>query len=166
MVYEELAGDVHPGTLVLIDDGDIRLVVSRREADGVRAKVVSGGVALSRKGVNLPGVAVSAPSLTEKDREDLKFAVELGVDWIALSFVRRPEDVHAARGAVAAFGGEAPIIAKLERPEAIDHLAAIVAATDGVDGRARRPGRGDRPGAGARRSRSRSSPRPTPRAGR
>ncbi len=132
VVYEELAGDVHPGSLVLIDDGDIRLVVSRREADGVRAKVVSGGVALSRKGVNLPGVAVSAPSLTEKDRRDLKFAVELGVDWIALSFVRRPEDIHAARGAVAAFGGEAPIIAKMERPEAIDHLAAVVAASDAV----------------------------------
>lgn len=135
VVYEALARDVEPGALVLIDDGSIRLVVSRKDTGGeggVWARIVAGGVAKSRKGVNLPGVAVSSPSLTEKDLEDLKVAVDLGVDWLALSFVRTPGDVIDARARVAGLGGEAPIIAKLERPEAIDSLDAIVDASDAV----------------------------------
>jgi pyruvate kinase len=132
VVYEALARDLEPGSLVLIDDGSLRLVVSRLEADGVVARVVAGGIAKSRKGVNLPGVRVSAPSLTDKDVVDLKFAVELGVDWIALSFVRRPEDVVEARARVADAGGEAPIVAKLERPEAIENLAGVLDASDAV----------------------------------
>ena len=132
VVYESLAEDVHPGSLVLIDDGSIRLVVSRKDEQGVWARVVAGGLAKSRKGVNLPGVAVSAPSLTDKDIADMRFAVELGVDWIALSFVRRVEDVTGARDRVHEFGGEAPIISKMERPECIEDLHDVVAASDAL----------------------------------
>jgi pyruvate kinase len=132
VVYEALGADVEPGALVLIDDGSIRLVVSRIEADGVWARIVAGGTASSRKGVNLPGVDVSAPSMTDKDVEDMRFALSLGVDWIALSFVRRPEDVTSARERVAEFGGVAPIIAKLERPECIDQLPGVVGVSDAV----------------------------------
>ncbi len=133
VVYAALAADVQPGALVLIDDGSIRLVVSRVEGDTIVARVVAGGLAKSKKGVNLPGVAVSAPSLTEKDIEDLAVAVELGADWIALSFVRRPEDVIDARSRVQALGGEAPIVAKLERPECVGAtLPHVVAASDAV----------------------------------
>jgi pyruvate kinase len=132
VVYPHLAEDVDPGALVLIDDGSIRLLVSRVDADGVCAKVVAGGVAKSRKGVNLPGVAVSAPSMTEKDVADLEFALEVGADWVALSFVRKPEDVRDARARVHELRGECPIVAKLERPEAIDNLTEIIEASDGV----------------------------------
>jgi pyruvate kinase len=118
VVYDALGHDVQPGALVLIADGAIRLVVSRIEDGGQRvaARIVAGGVATSRKGVNLPGVAVSAPSMTDKDVEDLQAAIDMGVDWVALSFVRRPDDLVGAREAARTAGGETPIIAKLERP--------------------------------------------------
>ncbi len=132
VVYGALGDDCEPGAMILIDDGSIRLVVSRASHDEVVARVVAGNVAKSRKGVNLPGVRVSAPSITEKDQEDLKVAVDLGCDWLALSFVRRPEDVEQARELVRQQGGEAPLIAKLERPEAIENLEAVVAASDAV----------------------------------
>jgi pyruvate kinase len=132
VVYEQLADDVDPGALILLDDGLLRLVVSRVEGNRVTARVVAGGPAKSRKGVNLPGVEVSAKSLTDKDLEDVRTMVDLGVDWIALSFVRRPEDVTEVRDIVQDLGGQQPIIAKLERPEAIDDLEAIIAATDAV----------------------------------
>ena len=132
VAYEYLGKDLQPGSLVLIDDGSIRLVVSRKDEQGVWARVVAGGLAKSRKGVNLPGVAVSAPSLTDKDIADLQFAVELGVDWIALSFVREAEDVIDARNRVNALGGEAPIIAKMERPESIENLLDVAAASDAL----------------------------------
>lgn len=132
VVYEQLAHDVEPGSLVLIDDGNLRLVVSRVESGGVWARVVAGGLARSRKGVNLPGVAVSAPSMTDKDFVDIAAAVDMGVDWIAMSFVRRPADVLEARARVQSLGGEAPIVAKLERPESITALEAILEASDAV----------------------------------
>jgi len=132
VTYPHLAADATPGALVLIDDGSIRLVCSRVERDGVWARAVAGGIARSHKGVNLPGVAVSAPSLSSKDMADLTFALSLGIDWIALSFVRKPADVREARACVHAAGGECPIIAKLERPESIDNLAGIVASSDAV----------------------------------
>lgn len=132
VVYEQFAQDVEPGALVLIDDGLLRLVVSRVEDNVVTARIVAGGVALSRKGVNLPGVDVSAQSLTDKDREDVKAMVDLGLDWIALSFVRRPEDVTQVRQIIHDLGGEAPVVAKLERPEAIDNLEGIIEASDAV----------------------------------
>ena len=132
VVYEQLADDVEPGALILIDDGLLRLVVSRVDGDTVSARVVAGGVAKTRKGVNLPGVDVSAKALTEKDRADLEAMVGMGVDWIALSFVRDPGDVREVRDLVHDMGGEAPIIAKLERPEAIDRVEQIIEATDAV----------------------------------
>jgi pyruvate kinase len=132
VVYEALGRDVEPGALVLIADGAMRLVVSRHDGDNVWARIVAGGVASSRKGVNLPGVAVSAPSMTEKDVEDMEFAVEIGADWIALSFVRKPEDLEQARERIQAAGGEAPMIAKLERPEVIDRLGDLIDASDAV----------------------------------
>ena len=107
VVYEALGSDCDPGSMILIDDGSIRLVVSRASEDEVIAKVVAGNVAKSRKGVNLPGVDVSAPCLTDKDEEDLKVAVDLGCDWIALSFVRRASDIEQARQRIAEAGGEA-----------------------------------------------------------
>ena len=134
VVYAALADDVSTGSLVLIDDGSIRLVVEDSDpvTRRVRAKVVVGGTASSRKGVNLPGVQVSAPSLTEKDREDVAAMVELGIDWIALSFVRRVEDVLEVRAMIERLGGQQPVITKLERPEALDDLEGIVAASDAI----------------------------------
>ncbi len=132
VVYESLAQDVQPGSLVLIDDGSIRLLALRRDGDGVWARVVAGGIAKSKKGVNLPGVAVSASSLTDKDLADLAVAIDLGVDYVALSFVRRPADLEDARTRIHDLGGEAPVVAKLERPEAIVDLEAVVAASDAV----------------------------------
>ncbi len=132
VVYEQLADDVEPGALILMDDGLLRLVVSRVDGRRIHARVVAGGPAKSRKGVNLPGVAVSATSLTDKDREDVVAMVDMGCDWIALSFVRRAEDVREVRELVRSHGGEAPIVAKLERPEAVDNLESIVRETDAV----------------------------------
>ena len=132
VVYEHLAKDVETGSLILMDDGLLRTVVSTVEADRVRARVVVGGLAKSRKGVNLPGVAVSASSMTDKDREDVATMVELGVDWIALSFVRRASDIRELKELVASLGGRQPIVAKLERPEAVDHLDEIVEAADAI----------------------------------
>ncbi|MEX2505221.1 MAG: pyruvate kinase [Egicoccus sp.] len=132
VVYEGLAEDVDPGALILMDDGLLRLVVSKVDGNRVHARVVAGGPAKSRKGVNLPGVAVSAKSLTDKDREDVETMVEIGVDWIALSFVRRPEDVREVRDLVRSLGGDQPIVAKLERPEAVDNLEEIIRETDAV----------------------------------
>jgi pyruvate kinase len=132
VVYESLATDVRPGDRVLLDDGAIELQVRAADPPLVRCEVRRGGVVRSRKGVNLPGVAVSASSLTEKDRADLATAVEHGADYVALSFVRRGEDVLACRQAVADLGGDLPVVAKLERPEAIEHLDDILDATDAV----------------------------------
>ncbi len=130
--YEKLADDLHVGALVLIDDGSIRLVVSRIDDGLLRARVVVGGCATSRKGLNLPGVAVSASSLTDKDEADLAAAVDLAADWIALSFVRSPVDIEEARKRIASLGGEAPVVSKLERPEAIEDLEAVIDASDAV----------------------------------
>jgi pyruvate kinase len=132
VVYEGLAKDVEPGSLVLMDDGLLRVVVSEVDGQRVHARVVVGGVATSRKGVNLPGVEVSAASLTDKDRADLQTMVDIGVDWVALSFVRRPEDVLEVQDIIRRLEGTQPIVAKLERPEAVDNLEAIMAVSDAV----------------------------------
>ena len=132
VVYDALARDCEPGSLILIDDGSLRLVVSRTDDETIAARVVVGGVAKTKKGVNLPGVAVSAPCVTEKDVEDMQAGIDMGVDWIALSFVRRAEDMINARNRVRSLGGDQPLVAKLERPEAIDNLVDIVAASDAV----------------------------------
>ncbi len=130
--YKDIARDVQAGARLLIDDGLIELVVERTSETDVVCRVIDGGVLNERKGINFPGIALPIPSLTEKDRKDLSWAVGQKADYIALSFVRRVEDVTEARNLIAAEGGTAPLVAKIEKAEAIDHLDEIIEATDGV----------------------------------
>jgi pyruvate kinase len=130
--YAPLPHDVHAGDRILLNDGAIELQVRKTGADTVTCVVINGGSLGEHKGMNLPGVAVSSPALTEKDRDDLAHAIKSGVDFIAISFVRRPEDVIEAKALVRAAGGDAPVIAKIEKPEAIDRLDAIMHASDAV----------------------------------
>lgn len=130
--YEGLPQDVRPTDRVLLDDGNIELMVREVYGFDVVCEVVVGGILKSNKGINLPGVRVSAPSLTAKDREDLDLGIELDVDYIALSFVREPDDVREVQHIIAQAGKEIPVIAKLERSEAVDHLEEILKVADGV----------------------------------
>ena len=130
--YGALAQDLAPGDTILIDDGLIKLTAISSDGNEVACRVIEGGLVSDHKGINLPGARVSAPALTDKDAEDLRFALALGVDLVALSFVRRPEDVEIVRRAMDAAGRRVPVIAKLEKAEAIDHLTRIVDAFDGV----------------------------------
>src|SRR5213594_1391941 len=132
VTYQYLARDVQPGARILIDDGLIELVVNRISGGTVECTVITGGRITSHKGINLPGTRVSAPTLTDKDREDLRFGIAQGIDYVALSFVRSPDDVASAKRLVAEWGGAVPIIAKIERPEAVDCLDAILDQADGV----------------------------------
>jgi len=132
VTYESLPADVKPGDRILIDDGLIELAVEEAGRQAIRCRVVTGGTIRPHKGMNLPGVAVSAPAFGEKDRADLSFGLSHGVDYVGLSFVRGPEDVLAARAWMKKYDAEAAIIAKIERPEAVEHLEAIVAVADGV----------------------------------
>jgi pyruvate kinase len=132
VTYEHLARDLQPGARILINDGLIELVADRTTGNDVDCTVVSGGRIASHKGVNLPGTLVSAPALTDKDREDIRFGVAQGVDYIALSFVRGPDDIAAAKKAVTDCGGHPAIIAKIERAEAVTALNAILDEADGV----------------------------------
>jgi pyruvate kinase len=126
--YAKLADDVRPGDPILIDDGLLRLEVLEVSGRDVRCEVVVGGVLRDRKGVNLPGTALSTAGLTDKDRVDISFALELGVDYFALSFVRTPEDIIEAKR----LAGGVPVIAKFEKPEAIDAHEAIADVADGL----------------------------------
>ncbi|HYI02961.1 pyruvate kinase [Hyalangium sp.] len=131
--YPLLAADVNPGDRILLDDGLLELkVIETDKKQLLRTQVVVGGTLKNNKGINLPGVAVRADALTPKDREDLVFGIKAGVDFIALSFVRQPSDLDMARQAMAEVGRQVPIIAKLEKPEAIARLDAILDKTDGV----------------------------------
>ncbi len=131
--YPLLAADVNPGDRILLDDGLLELkVLETDKKQLIRTKVIHGGILKNNKGINLPGVAVRADALTPKDREDLVFGIKEGVDFIALSFVRQPADLDMARAAMAEVGRTVPIIAKLEKPEAIARLDAILDKTDGV----------------------------------
>jgi pyruvate kinase len=131
--YPLLAADVNPGDRILLDDGLLELkVIETDKKQLLRTQVVVGGTLKNNKGINLPGVAVRADALTPKDREDLIFGIKAGVDFIALSFVRQPSDLDTARQAMADVGRTVPIIAKLEKPEAIARLDAILDKTDGV----------------------------------
>lgn len=130
--YPALARDLKPGARILIDDGLIELRATSIEGSDVRCTVVTGGVLRAHKGMNLPGTSISAPTVTDKDRRDLGFGVEQGVDYVALSFVRGPDDIEAGRGVVRACGGTQPIIAKIERAEAIESLPGILDAADGL----------------------------------
>jgi pyruvate kinase len=113
-------------------DGALELRVESSGEEAVQCVVVHGGMLQERAGMNLPGVAVSSPALTQKDRVDLDHAVGTGVDYIALSFVRHPADIAEAKAAVAAANGTTPVIAKIEKPEAIEHLDEIIESSDAV----------------------------------
>ncbi len=132
VAYPQLARDVRPGARILIDDGLMELRVTSVQGADVLSTTVVGGMLRANKGLNLPGTSISAPTVTDKDRNDLLFGVGQGVDYVALSFVRGPEDVEAARAALRSFSASQPIIAKIERGEAIDKLPAILEAADGV----------------------------------
>jgi pyruvate kinase len=129
MPHPEIFAALAPGSELLIDDGRVRLVVETCGADFAQTRVVVGGKLSSNKGVNVPEVVLPVTALTPKDRRDLDLALELGADWIALSFVQRPEDIHEARDII---GSRAFIMCKLEKPAAITRLDEIVAAADGV----------------------------------
>src|SRR5205807_2440573 len=131
--YPRLAHDVRPGDRILLDDGRIRLTVERSEDGEVRARVEEGGPLGEHKGINLPGVTVSAPAVTEKDRSDMAFGLrELGVDYVALSFVRSAAEVRAAHELMRNIGRTAPLVVKLEKGEAIDNLDEILHVADAV----------------------------------
>lgn len=130
--YAGLAADVRRGDSILLDDGRLRLRVLDSDGTRVRTEVVVGGVLSNNKGINLPGVAVSAPALTDKDAADLRWALALGVDLVALSFVRSPKDALAVRRIMAEEDRRVPVIAKVEKPEAVAVLHEIVDAFDGI----------------------------------
>jgi pyruvate kinase len=128
--YDGLPGDVAPGDQVLIDDGKVRLKVVDVDATSVHTEVVVGGPVSDHKGINLPGVAVSVPAMSEKDVEDLRWALHLTVDYIALSFVRSAKDVEDVREVMRQEGVLLPVIAKIEKPQAIENLDEVIDAFD------------------------------------
>lgn len=130
--YEALPHDVGVGDRILLDDGLIELRVTGSNGSDVQTRVVHGGLLGEHKGINLPGVNVSAPALSEKDIADLRFGLAHGVDYVAISFVRTAHDVRLARQAMSDAGASVPLIAKLEKPEALDHLGDILRESDGV----------------------------------
>jgi pyruvate kinase len=130
--YRLLPEDVRPGDRLLVDDGNIALVVIAIDGTDVLCDVVEGGVVSDHKGLSLPGVAVSAPALSAKDAGDLRFALGLRVDLVALSFVREPADVTLVHGVMDEAGCRLPVLAKLEKPEAVERLDGVIGAFDGV----------------------------------
>ncbi len=130
--YRELVSDVRPGDTILLDDGLIRLQVDKVRPRTVECRVVTGGWLKEKKGINLPGVNVSAPSLTDKDRRDVNFGIKNGVDFFALSFVRTADDLRQIKAILKKQGAVIPVIAKIEKPEAVDNLDAILEVADGI----------------------------------
>jgi pyruvate kinase len=130
--YDPLPRDVKPGDTILLDDGNLELRITGVRGELVDTVVVHGGPLKPNKGMNLPGVKLSTPALTEKDRRDLAFGVALHVDYVALSFVRQAADVEECQALVRSLGAAIPVIAKIEKREAVDDLARILEAADGV----------------------------------
>jgi pyruvate kinase len=130
--YKQLAVDASPGDRLLVDDGNVGLVVESIEGDDVVCKVTEGGRVSNNKGLSLPGMSISVPALSEKDIADLEFALKIGVDLVALSFVRSPADIELVHEIMDRVGRRVPVIAKLEKPEAIANLEAIVLAFDAI----------------------------------
>ena len=131
-IYKNLPNDVRQGDRILLDDGLMELRVLRVEGADVRCQVVSGGLLKDRKGINLPGAKVSAPALTEKDREDLDFCMREEIDYVALSFVRQATDVLELKNILAQNNSQLRVIAKIEKPEAVINFPAILEASDGI----------------------------------
>ena len=130
--YAQLTSDCVAGDRILLDDGNIELTVGGADGNVLMTTVVQGGLLSSNKGINIPGRKLAVPALTERDEKDLEFALELGVDIVALSFVRNPEDLEKARAIMRAKGREVPLIAKIEKPEAVERLDEIIASADGI----------------------------------
>ena len=134
VTYEPLADEVPEGATILLDDGRVEMRVEKvdREQRELHCEVVVGGVLSNNKGVNFPGVYLSIKALTDKDRQDLMFGLDQGVDWVALSFVRNPQDVLEIKELIANAGKQVPVIAKIEKHEAIEQMEAILCLCDGV----------------------------------
>ncbi|KAB3520773.1 pyruvate kinase [Corynebacterium sp. zg254] len=130
--YKQLARDARPGDRLLVDDGKVALVCKEVDGNDVVCEVTEGGPVSNNKGVSLPGMNISVPALSEKDIRDLRFALKLGVDFIALSFVRSPSDVELVYDIMEEEGRRVPVIAKLEKPEAVDALEPVILAFDAV----------------------------------
>jgi len=130
--YKSFSKDVKSGDRILLDDGLIELKVVSKRSGRVTCKVVTGGLLKEHKGMNLPGVKVSAPSLTQKDIKDLKFGISSGVDLFALSFVRQPGDLKHIKQLIRKHRSDIPVIAKIEKPEALEHLDSILEIADGI----------------------------------
>ena len=132
VTYPTIAKDVKKGDVLLFDDGLLKVAVVDTDGKVVRGMVVHGGALKPRKGLNLPHTAVSQPALTPKDRADVRFAIEQNVDYIALSFVRTADDVRQVRASIAKYGGAQWVISKIEKPEALSNIEAIVDASDAI----------------------------------
>ena len=131
--YSQLPADVHPGERILLDDGKLILEVVKTDGEAeIEAVVIHGGILSSKKGVNFPNTKISMPSLTDKDKEDLAFALEQNVDWIGLSFVRNARDIIELKHIINQKHGKAKVIAKIEKPEAIDDIDEIILVSDAL----------------------------------
>ncbi len=130
--YQLLPTDVKPGDHILLDDGYLSLAVTAVDGKEVKTIVVAGGVLKNNKGINLPGVEVSAPALSDKDRHDIGFALRHGVDYVALSFVQRPEDVLECKRLLTVDQVSIPVISKIEKPQALERLGEIIDVSDGI----------------------------------
>jgi pyruvate kinase len=132
VTYRMLPTEVRPGDRLLIDDGKVAVEVVTTDRTDITCRVTEGGPVSNNKGLSLPNVAVSVPALSDKDADDLRFAMQLGVDLVALSFVRSPEDIKLVHDIMDEGGRRVPVIAKIEKPEAVDRLESIVNAFDGL----------------------------------
>ena len=130
--YKLLAQDVKVGDSIIIDDGNLEVKVTSVQGEDVYTEVIYGGILKSRKGINLPNTVISAPSLTEKDYTDLEYGLGQNLDWVALSFVRKASDIIELQKMIKAKGSYTKIIAKIEKPEALENIDEIIAATDGI----------------------------------
>ena len=127
--HPEVLGALKPGSVMLVNDGIVRLRVDECKPDRADCTVLTGGAVSDRKGVNMPDVVIPVPAMSEKDRDDLEFACRLGIDWLALSFVQRPEDMQEARALV---GNRAALLAKIEKPAAVERFQDILDESDGI----------------------------------
>jgi len=132
VTYKNLPKDVRAGDSLFLSDGIIHLEAIETTETEVKCRVINGGVLASRKGINLPGVDISTPALTEKDRKDLEFGLELGVDFVALSFVREPDEVIEIKRLISQNDSMANVIAKIEKREAIENFDEILDVCDGI----------------------------------
>ncbi|MGB6246676.1 pyruvate kinase [Gordonia sp. (in: high G+C Gram-positive bacteria)] len=130
--YSKLAEDAEPGDRLLVDDGKVGLIVDRVDGNDVVCTVTEGGTVSNNKGLSMPGMKISVPAMSEKDIADLEFALGLGVDLVALSFVRSPADIELVHAVMDRVGRRVPVVAKLEKPEAIDNLEAVILAFDAI----------------------------------